>query len=387
MNIRKSVLLGAVALFATVSSVIADVTINITGATAFRAAAHTSIFATLGGEGNVQFAYSTAAGAAAANLASADRSIFVGQVPGITGTVTVRCSWSGSTAGIASVVNGTAVSVPVMSTTVSGGSVATGGTNGGISFETVVPKFSFSDVAQAASNTPEPALNGTQVGVVPFMFLAQEGAPAGFTNMSDQLFAALYGTGAQPLSMFTSDSDDEQVEVLPTGRNTGSGTRVTILAETGYGFNTTVSQFQPTIVAGEVTALNAPSNNGYSSNSGVRTVLESTMSAALAPDYIFAGYLTISDAIQAIGNGAKELTYNGVAYSEENVKNGKYSLWGYQWLYNADGLDADETTFLGEFVATIPGNLGSAGIPIPQMRVIRSGGDGGQIFTLVEQEL
>lgn len=381
MNIRKSVLLGAVALFATVSSVIADVTINITGATAFRAAAHTSIIATLGGNGVVQYAYSTAAGAATANLATADRSIFVGSVEGL-GTVTVRCSWSGSTAGIASVVNSTAVSVPVMSTTVS-----IAGTNGIASFENVIPKFSFSDVAQAASNTPEPALNGTQVGVVPFMFLAQEGAPVGFTNMNDQLFAALYSTGAQPLSMFTGDSDDEQVEVIPTGRNTGSGTRVTILAETGYGFNTPVSQFQPTIVAGEVTALNAPGNNGYSSNSGVRTVLESTMSAALAPDYIFAGYLTISDAIQAIGNGAKELTYNGVAYSEENVKSGKYSLWGYQWLYNADGLTADETTVLGEFVAAIPANLGTAGIPIPQMRVIRSGGDGGQIFTLVEQEL
>jgi hypothetical protein len=375
MNLRKSVLLGAVAIFATVSSVLADVTINITGATAFRAAAHTSIIATLGGNGVVEYAYSTSAGAAAANLATADRSIFVGPVSGL-GIVTVRCSWSGSTAGIGSVVTASPVSVPLMTT-----SVSTTGVNGGISFETVVPKFSFSDVAQAASNNPTPALNGTQVGVVPFMFLAQEGAPSGITTMTDQLFASLYSTGSAPLSTFTGSAADEDLLVVPTGRNTGSGTRVTILAETGYGFSTTVNQFQPTIVAGEVTALGSASNNGYSSNSGVRTVLETPMSAGLSESFLFVAYLTISDALQAITNGAKELTYNGVAYSEENVKNGSYSLWGYQWLYNADGLTTDETTFLDTFVATIPANLGTAGIPIPDMRVTRQGGDGGQILT------
>jgi hypothetical protein len=377
MNIRKSVLLGAAALFATVSSVIADVTINITGATAFRAAAHTSIIATLGGNGVVQYAYSTAAGAAATNLSSADRAIFVGPVAGL-GTVTVRCSWSGSTAGIASVVTASPVSVPVLST-----SISTAGVNGGISFENVVPKFSFSDVAQAASNNPTPALNGTQVGVVPFMFLAQEGAPLGITNMTDQLFAALYATGSAPLSTFTGSSADESKFVIPTGRNTGSGTRVTILAETGYGFTTPVNQFQPTITGSEVTAIGSASNNGYSSNSGVRAVLEVPMSASLTNSFLVVGYLTISDALQAITNGAKQLTYNGVPYSEENVKNGSYSLWGYQWLYSADGLTTDETTFLNAFIGLIPANLGTAGIPIPDMKVIRSGGDGGQISTLL----
>jgi len=33
------------------------------------------------------------------------------------------------------------------------------------------------------------------------------------------------------------------------------------------------------------------------------------------------------------------------------------------------------------FVAAIPANLGTAGIPIPDMKVTRQGGDGGPIFT------
>ncbi len=381
MKLSKTLLASAVALFAAASVSYADLVINITGATAFRAAAHTSIYAALGGAGNVSYAFSKDDGTAAVNIATADRSIFVGTVASL-GTVTVRCSWSGSTAGIASVVNATTVQVPLTTTPLATGNAdLEGGVNGISGFEAVVPKFSFSDVAQAASNTPTPALNGTQVGVVPFMFLAQNGAPVGFTNMTDQLMASLYSTGSTPLSMFTGSVADEGVLVLPTGRNTGSGTRVTILAETGYGFTNPVSQFQPTIVSDEVTALGIPGNNGYGSNSGVRIVLESTMSEDFEGAFLFAGYLTISDALQAIGNGSSELTYNGVAYSEENVKNGSYSLWGYQWLYNADGLTGDETTFRNTFVATIPANLGTAGIPIPEMKVTRSGGDGGAIGT------
>ena len=169
--------------------------------------------------------------------------------------------------------------------------------------------------------------------------------------------------------------------MVPTGRNNGSGTRVSILAETGYGFANAVNQFQPTVSGGFVTALGSAGNGGFSSNSNVRTVLEAPMSVGLADSFLVVGYLTISDATQAITNGAKELTYNGVAYSEENVKNGNYSLWSYQWFYNTDGLTTDETTFRDTVVATIPANLGTAGIPIPDMKVDRSGGDGGQILS------
>ena len=380
MKLSKYILASAVALFASATVSYADLVVNITGATAFRAAAHTSIIAALGGAGVTQYAFSTATGAAAANLATADRAIFVGTVANIPGTVTVRASWSGSTAGIASVVNATTVSVPLLNTTVSITGVNGIGTVAN-NFQAVVPKFSFSDVAQAASNTPTPALTGNQVGVVPFQFIAQKGAPLGITNMTDQLHAALYSTGSVPLSTFTGSSADEATLVVATGRNNGSGTRVTILAETGYGFNTTVQQFQPTITGvtpnSSITSLGSATNNGYSSNSGVRIVLE----ANPLPGFLVASYLTISDATQAIANGAKGLTYNGVPYSVANVVNGQYSLWGYQWFYQAAGLNADETEFVTSFVAAIPANLGTAGIPIPDMKVTRQGGDGGPIFT------
>lgn len=380
MKLSKSILASAVALFATATLSYADLVVNITGATAFRAASHNAIIAALGGAGTTQYAYSTSTGAAATGISGADRAIFVGTMAGL-GTVTIRTSWSGSAAGVANLATGTAVSVMKLDTPVS-----TSGINGGLTvasnFENALPKFAFSDVAQAATNNPTPALNGTQVGVVPFMFVAQEGAPAGLTNMTDQLFASLYSTGTAPLSTFTGDSADEELLIIPTGRSNSSGTRISILAETGYGFGNAVNQYQPTISGGFVTAIGAAGNGGYSSNSNVRAVLEAPMSAGLADSFLVVGYLTISDAIAATTTGgAKALTYNGVAYSEENVKNGQYSLWSYQWFYNVDGLTADEETFRDEFVAGIPANLGSAGIPIPDMKVTRSGGDGGQILT------
>jgi len=380
MKLRSALLASAVALFASASLSYADLVVNITGATAFRSAANNSIIAALGGAGVTQYAYSTSTGAAATGISGADRAIFKGTMAGL-GNVTVRASWSGSTGGIASVVTATPVSLMKLDTPVS-----TTGINGGLTvaanFENAIAKFSFSDVAQAASNNPSPALNGTQVGVVPFMFVAQEGAPAGLTNMTDQLFAALYSTGATPLSTFTGNSADENLLVVPTGRANTSGTRVSILAETGYGFNTAVNQFMPTVVSGEVTALGSAGNGGFSSNSNVRAVLEAPMAASLASSRLVVSYLTISDAVAATTTGgAKALTYNGVAYSENNVKNGQYSLWSYQWFYNADGLTTDETTFRDAFVALIPDNLGTAGIPIPQMKVTRSGGDGGQVLS------
>jgi len=81
------------------------------------------------------------------------------------------------------------------------------------------------------------------------------------------------------------------------------------------------------------------------------------------------------------GVGAKALTYNGVAYSENNVKNGAYTLWGYQQFYGSVDITAAETTFFNAFVAGIQPNLDplATGIRTTEMNVTRDGGDGGII--------
>jgi hypothetical protein len=107
-------------------------------------------------------------------------------------------------------------------------------------------------------------------------------------------------------------------------------------------------------------------------------------------EYAFISYLTVSDAIGATGydpltgnisggEGAKPLTYNGVRYSVANVQSGAYSLWGYQQLYIADGATQGENDFFALLSATIPTNMGTAGIAIPTLAVERVGGDGGPI--------
>ena len=48
------------------------------------------------------------------------------------------------------------------------------------------------------------------------------------------------------------------------------------------------------------------------------------------------GYLGIADAEVALGfSGTKELAYNGVAYSSNNIVNGLYNFWGNEFLYQA----------------------------------------------------
>lgn len=365
---KKIKVLAAMCVAFTTASVFADVTINITGATAFRAASNNAILNMLQ---DVEYAYTGDQG-----LRGSNRAIFKGTLPGIPGTTIIRTSWSGSAGGVRDILQANPVPVLLESTPMS----AAGTNVADPQFESAVAKFAFSDVAQVATPTPTPALEGTPVGVVPFMFVANKSTPETVTNMTDQLFFTAYQTGQLPLSMLTGDPADADVVVLPTGRAASSGTRITMLAETGYGIARPVQQWQATRNAetnqiGEPTLFGDDGNLGYSSNSFIRDLMigEST-------GFLFMGYLTISDALAAIEAGARELKYNGVAYSEENVKSGAYSLWGYQQFYNAPGLSEAEQTFRAALINTIPTTMGNAGIPIPDMQVTRSGGDGGPIF-------
>lgn len=405
MKIKISLLAGLAALgFA--SSASAQTVINITGATAFRAAAHTSIINILGGPGVCEYGY------AGSSISSANHAIFKGNIGG--NPFVIRTSQSGSTAGIAAVVNATSLTylrddltAPDISTAgvQIAASIADATTAG--KTETDTARFSFSDVDQAISNTPTPALPGAPVGVVPFVFVANVGAPAALTNMSDQLHEAQWSTGQLPLSMYTGNPADTKL-VLNTGRSNGSGTRATILAETQYGpFRAVVQWGGPNSSAnvtgvegtGAIAWLQLLNDGGYNSNSWVRQNLSRSSTnvtvgtdgsgngGTSGQDIVMVSYLTLSDAAAittvtgGAGVGAKALTYNGVAYSEDNVKNGQYTLWGYQQFYGPIGITGGEQTFFNNFTAEIPNALNplTTGIKIPEMNVTRNGGDGGPI--------
>lgn len=381
----------------TISSASAQTTrvFNITGATAFRASANNAILEVLGGAGTTQFAFTGTQG-----IAGTDRAIFVGTMAAFPGdTVIVRTSWSGSTAGIRDLAD--AANIQFLTTT--GNPVSTTGTNLGQdgnpapSFENAVARWAFSDVDKLLSQRPNAPLAGGPVGVVPFMFLAGEGAPATLNNMTDQLHDTLWKTGQIPISFFTGDTTDPTT-VLATGRNNGSGTRALILAETQYGAFTPVVQFNATFQgsrteafpAAQLLALSEFGNGGHPSNSGVREMVtrrSDNLTFDGEPiDAIFVTYLTISDALAAITEGAQEMTYNGVKFSADNVKNGLYSMWGYQQFYLGVNPTPEETAFDTAFRNAIPSTLnGIDAIPIPDMNVDRFGGDGGPILPQTEE--
>jgi len=387
MKFKISLTCGILAL-AISNSYAATRVFDITGATAFRASSSNAIIAILGGA-STQYAYTGTSGVTGSN-----RSIFRGTMAAFPGdTIIVRASWSGSTQGIKDVADQAAIQ---FLTTTNPMSVSPG-TNLGVNpapnadFTTAVAQWSFSDVDQLLSERPSYAFNGGPVGVVPFMFLAGEGAPAALNNMTDQLHAALWSTGQLPIAFFTGDTNDATT-VLATGRNNGSGTRASILAETQYGAFTDVVQFgasfqgtrTDTFPTGKLLALSEFGNSGNTSNSFVRDILtrrSDDLTFGGDPiDALFVSYLTISDANSAITEGAQEMTYNGVAFSADNVKNGTYTLWGYQQFYRDSDATAAEVTFDTAFRAAIPATLdGVNAIPLTEMPVVRNGGDGGPV--------
>lgn len=367
MKINKIIVAGALSAVMG-SSMFAQTVINVTGATAFRAASHAAIANSLE---EVEYAW-----VGNQELSGANRAIFKGKINGE--DYIIRTSWSGSGDGVAALLDQSPVQVLTLDTPVS----AAGTFIESPTYEGGTAKFSFSDVAQSATTRPTPALQATPAGVVPFMFVASKSAADfGFTNVTSQQFDALYSLGGSPLSLFTGNAADDEVIVFPTGRASSSGTRITVLAETGYGINTGLNQFEilgtkdDPIDYSDTVLFNPGA--GYSSNSFIRDIVQRE---SVEGGPIVFGYLTVSDALQAIAGGAQGLTYNGVEYSVENVTSGKYTLWGYQQFFNVAGLSNEEETFKTTLINALPSSLGSAGITIPEMQVHRIGGEGGTIL-------
>ncbi len=320
----------------------ADVTVEITGATAFRGAANQAILNAFNSAGALGTTYSYAhSGATAGSLNGANFATFVGTFPGVPGVTTIRTSWNGSTEGIRAVALGGAFSPSFLTAA----TITAPGENFNKTAPTSVafPKFSFSDVRQSSSPIRSPSLNpaDARVGVVTFTMIANEGAPANLNTVTAQQFKALFTQGFQPLSLFSGDPADTRL-VFATGRNDGSGTRTTYLAETGYGVANVVNQYIATVSdASAITTIrrvpagdganastlwgnDVAGNGGYASGSSLRTdmgktsastrVLDSDNSELLpaGSNIVLLTWLSTGDALSAATAGAKVLGYNGV---------------------------------------------------------------------------
>ncbi|MDB6078857.1 MAG: hypothetical protein JWO82_2604 [Akkermansiaceae bacterium] len=371
MNSKIAILATAMGL-ALVSGASADTPIvRITGATSFRSSVHAAIQAIMTGE---TYAY------VGTSLSGATQANFTGTVNGQ--VITVETSWSGSGAGIQTVAGGLNVTFLKSDTpqSVAGTAYATAPAT-----EVGIPDMAMSDVYQASTPFTSPQLTDQLVCVAPFVFLANDSAPAALTNVTPGLIQSLYFGGALPLALFTGASADETSLVYGLGRDPDSGSRITAMAEAGLGAFATVLQYSVTVNGDTIsapvpfpkgTSIFSTGNNGYSSGGTLAGALAGKSNVATNA---FIGYTGIADAVgTAIPGGARALTWNGVAYSPTAVQEGQYSFWGYEHLFYKSTLAGTALNFANALQAQVGAVPGAAGLTLESMRVSRLG-DGAPI--------
>ena len=425
---KKLILLGSLAL---ATSAMADATIRITGATAFRTAAIKALCSSF--TGTIQGGYYDAS-SGNYSMTGAAKSVLKGTFPGIAGTTTILCAWNGSVEGVKALHDNEDVAFLNTVPTATVNADGTGGSLLASSTTNGKADLAFSDVFQSSTpyttNTLYGGPNGSPVGVVAFTFVKSEGSESALTNITGQNARALFSAGFKPLSLFTGVAADASKTVYLTGRNDGSGTRTTFLAETAYGISVPVHQFKPTLSGSSgsnyvITTLqewptgdgtnvsniwnpDTAGNGGFSSGSGLVnsmmatdgsvTVKDATgATIATGQDVSLVGYQSVKDAADAVvpaGSGGQVLSYNGqsiafdgapgsggaktlTAASLEKVRRGGYTLWGYEHLFSKTeisdpAVNAVDTVWLAIAAGCTSTNLSTSGIQLDTMMVSRS---------------
>lgn len=442
MKLKTSILAAlAVTSLAQVAS--ADVTIDITGATAFRQAAVESIRAVFTSVPN--YGWSGTAGFGGANL-----HIFKGNTS--LGATTIRCAWSGSTEGARSAIFDVATSYfpdngSLTLTTAGAANLSTSGAvtanNHDIYFsDTAFSKTIYSTYALLPAEAAEVSgLVQTQVGAIVFTPLKNETSAAflGLTNVTQKNFAQLYSganAGRMRLSQFTGLNADDNSIVYATGRSDLSGTRTSYMLESLIGPATPITQWKVQTTAGNAISeirlwptgdntpgndnrsvqwtnadttlpsgyptagVEIPGNGGYFSGSVLRGVMDDTSSAVTVTadngdviegpvDVALITYLANSDAATAIASGAVALNWNGVgitpnsaglsAVDKAKIQNGLYTAWNYENINLTGAANSDELTIFNAIVGQIQANIGSAGLTLAEMAGVERAEDGGLI--------
>ena len=335
----------------------AQVELTITGSTAFRAI-------TIERSG---FLYDAGSRTSVTNDASAGRITFSGTmsnaVPALGSTpVKVRLSFSGSAAGMLAVKNSTPVST-----------AETPGVN-----INKTPDVALSDVFPSSATPPiaESSFNRAVIGVVPFVYV-RNNAMTGVTNITREQAVLLMnssgvigGNAGMPATYLGGTSPNP---VYLIGRDSGSGTRISVHKVIGYNSNPVL---WATNGAGTYVLT-----NGYPSGGNQRDVIKGKADAI--------GYLGLPDFIN-IQASATRLSYQGVPFTAAAVATGSYSLWGYEHLVNrAGGLSANQLLVKNALVSAITDPVYQSTVPayndnfvsVSEMQVER-GADGGPITAL-----
>jgi hypothetical protein len=333
----------------------AQVEVTVTGSTAFRAITidrSASIFDAgyVAVTNNASTGLITYSGTVAAAVPS------LGSTP-----VKVRLSFSGSASGMLSVKNLTPVST-----------ADTPGVN-----VNKVPDLALSDVFPGSATPPIPdsAFERSVLGVIPFVWVINN-ALTGISNITREqavllmtASGSLGGVAGMPATYLGGGSTNP---VYLTGRDSGSGTRISTEKDIGF------------VGAPLLWATNGAGTyvvtNGYSSGGLERAVIGGK------PDAI--GYLGRAD-LAAIAATATAISYDGVPYSEPAVASGSYAMWGYEHIVNrVGGLSANQGLIRDALIKAITDSAyqstpiyTNSFVRLNQMQVER-GTDGGTITSL-----
>jgi len=408
----KTLLIGASA-FGFAAAAQAQTVINITGATAFRSAAHAAIMAAFNESGALGTTWNYAHNNTTGNGGKAGRAIYKGTFPGITGTTVIRTSWTGSVEGVRALTKPTLV--PETYLTDSSANLAAAGENYSKSTTetSTVHAFAFADMAQAAAPAAYalPKLSGGPVGVIAFAPVINKDADASITNITINQFRRLVSSGTIPLSMLTGNASSNGT-VYNVSRNDGSGTRVIHLSEIGHGQANLIKGYLLTgsaslntpvlcpTTADTVTYPNTAVSNDYRTDSVLGNggytsggTIAGWMKLASSGNFNIVSWVGTPDAVTAYnsGSGGRVLAYNGekldgvaagamTSADKAKIALGKYSGWSFENLFYVGTLatGSAKKTVYNKLVSVIPGNIGSAGVALTDMTVTRTT-DGGII--------
>jgi len=361
MNTYKAILAAALGL-ASVSLASATQYVYITGSTAARGAVVNALAAGVGQDATPSAVIYTGSAASTGSYQE-----FVTSIGG--NATIIKTAWSGSEAGILDVSSSTQTELFLLDP--STGSVPA---SGAINPAPATPNANYYSAqtvnAALADNSPLASKNPTTTAtfklagvVVPFVFVKNQGAGlttlgesdySAFSNLTSDQFKVL-AAGGDYLGLFTGNPADQATFVYLAGRDDNSGTRVNVLAETGVGVKTSLSQV---ILANGVLTPAAYTDEGQASSGTLAKSLIDTTSPTVQTDSIqgtsgfnVVSYLGVPDAVtaEAAPINAIQLTYNGVAYSATAVENGTYAFWGYEFV----GWKAGSATYIQNLVNTL----------------------------------
>ena len=424
MNIKNSILAAALALGLTGAASAQNVT-YIAGSTAFRSAANAALTNYCGTHSGGLIAYDNATATKAGHLL----------LNYVSGGVTnyIVATWNGSEAGIQSCA-GPANGQSNAATFTFYATNAPAGLNTNYAV-THTATVNFSDTYQgtsifngsvrlANSNTVNYAAlteaSASPVGVVAFTFIGSKNIPTN-AQVTTENINQLAASGNVPLTLFTGNSADQTNSAFFIGRNIDSGTRLSMLAEVGYGVRTTLSSYAvasgytggaasnttatltgastnalisyPTEIINGVSTAN-PGNSGYSSGGtlcglftnaysfGTNLSVNGSASARTGTNFLV-GYAGVSDASGNVANGLVYLPYNGQSYSTNGIAQGLYTFWAYEHLYisaNATVADNSLAQALATAINTSTTATLSPNVSINDMQCGRNG-DGQTVYS------